>query len=393
MKHRLRSLAAAAAFAALFFGPSSARAQVTPAAGYTPPDDTPKVSVGGTIFADYTYQMDPLTKDSDGNNVHVSGFNLQRAYINVTGSISHWVSFRITPDVVRVGPVTVGGAPVSVPGITGTLTYRLKYAYGQINFDDVMKGWWLRIGQQQTPFIDFMENIYRYRFQGTIFVDREGFLTSSDLGGSTRFITPGNYFEVHAGVYNGEGYTNPESNDQKAFQIRGTLRPAPNVDVVKGLRLTGFYDGDHYVRHAKKTRTDAALTFENPYINLGGEYLWADDQNSSATKPVVKAEGYSVWANPKMPYHGDPNNPQDHAVGEGWEVLLRYDNLRPNVDQPGHKKRYIGGISYWFPVTKAGIAAALLADWEEVKYDGFLPGNANFKPTERRLAVHTLFNF
>jgi hypothetical protein len=87
----------------------------------------------------------------------------------------------------------------------------------------------------------------------------------------------------------------------------------------------------------------------------------------------VDGEGYSLWANPKMPCHCDPNNPQDHAVGEGWEMLFRYDNLKPNKDQPGRKKRYIAGIAYWFPVFKSGIAAALLTDFEEVKYDGFPP--------------------
>ena len=29
-------------------------AQVTPAGGYTPPDDTPAIKVGATLFADYT---------------------------------------------------------------------------------------------------------------------------------------------------------------------------------------------------------------------------------------------------------------------------------------------------------------------------------------------------
>jgi hypothetical protein len=374
MKHRLWTLlAAGAAAAAILAFPREATAQVTPAAGYTPPDDTPKVSVGGTIFADYTYQADPLIKDSDGNNVHSSAFNLQRAYINVTGSISHWISFRITPDVVRVG--NVGGA--SVPGLTGTLTYRLKYAYGQVNFDDVLKGWWARIGQQQTPLIDYLEGVYRYRFQGTVFVDREGFLTSSDLGLSTRLITPGNYFELHAGVYNGEGYTAPEANDKKAFQVRGTLRPAPSVPVLKGLRLTGFYDGDHYVSHAKKERIFGNLTFEHPYVNAGFEYLQAKDQNSSATKPVVTADGYSFWVTPRTPV--------------GIEALLRYDNLRPNKDVSGHKKRYIAGLAYWFPVTKAGIAAALLADWEEVKYDNFPVGNATGPPHALQLLINAKF--
>lgn len=379
MKHHFGNLLPAAAVVALLGGAPEARAQVTPAAGYTPPDDTARVGVGGTIFADYTYQADPLIKDSDGNSVHSSAFNLTRAYINVTGSISHWVSFRITPDVVRVGSVSGTTGNGSVPGATGSLTYRLKYAYGQVNFDDVLKGWWARIGQQQTPYIDYFEGVYRYRFQGPIFVDREGFVTSSDLGISTRVMPPGNYFELHAGVYNGEGYTAPEANDQKAFQIRGTLRPAPSVPVLKGLCLTGFYDGDHYVRHAKKERIFGNLTFEHPYVNAGFEYLQAKDQNASASRPVVTADGYSVFVTPRTPV--------------GVEALLRYDNLRPNKDVSGRKKRYIAGVAYWFPVTKAGIAAALLADWEEVKYDNFPVGNVNNKPTERRLALHTLFNF
>jgi hypothetical protein len=387
MKHRFGTLLTAAALAGLLAGARDASAQITPAAGYTPPDDTPKVNVGGTIYADYTYQEDPLVKDSDGNNVHSSAFNLTRAYINVTGSISHWVAFRITPDVVRVGPIPIGGANVNVPGVTGQLTYRLKYAYGQFNLDGfegqhgpwLTQGDWIRFGQQQTPIVDYEEQIYRYRFQGTIFVEREGFLTSSDLGGSLHWVLPGNFGDFHGGVYNGEGYTAPETNDQKAYQVRGTIRPAPMIPVLKGLRITGFYDGDHYVRNAKKERIIGQLTFEHPYLNAGFDYLTARDQNASASKLVVTASGYSIWATPRTPI--------------GFEALLRYDVLRPNTSVPGHKKRYIGGLSYWFPVTKAGIASALLADFEEVKYDGFPVGNANFKPTERRLALHTLFQF
>jgi hypothetical protein len=336
--------------------------------------------------------MDPLVTDSDGHPSHVSGFNLQRAYINVTGSISHWVSFRITPDVVRVGTINIAGNPVVVPGLTGTLTYRLKYAYGQVNFDDVLKGWWARLGMQQTPVIDYLEQIYRYRFQGTVFADREGYLTSSDLGVSTRALLPGNFFEIHTGLYNGEGYTAPEVNEQKAFMVRGTVRPLFMVPVARGLRLTGFWDNDHYVRNAKKTRTLFDASFESPYFNAGFTYLWTDDQNASATRAEVEGEGYSIWANPKRPAPLERGE-LGYPVGTGFELLFRYDNLKPNKDQPGRKKRYIAGLSYWFPVTKAGIAAALLVDFEEVKYDGFLPGNSNFRPEERRWALHTLFNF
>src|SRR6266571_5297978 len=79
----------------------AAFAQVTPAAGSTPPDDTPKFNIGATIFGDYTYTQSPESKDSDGNNYHPSSFNVTRAYINVTGNLNHWIFFRVTPDISR----------------------------------------------------------------------------------------------------------------------------------------------------------------------------------------------------------------------------------------------------------------------------------------------------
>src|SRR5207248_2487496 len=109
-----------------------------------------------------------------------SVFNVSRAYINVTGNISHTVTFRITPDVTRE---TSAGSSLG-----GALVFRIKYAFAQINLDDWTGNWhgsFIRAGIQQTPFIDFEENIYRYRFQGTVFVEREqigGNLTSADAG-------------------------------------------------------------------------------------------------------------------------------------------------------------------------------------------------------------------
>ncbi len=387
MKHRFGTLLGAFAMAALLAGSREARAQVTPAGGYTPPDDTPSIGVGATIFADYTYQADPVSKDSEGNIIHPNAFNVTRAYINVTGNISHWVSFRITPDVVRVGTTPSG----DVPGISGTLAYRLKYAYGQINFSNVggttgpwlTNGDWVRLGLQQTPFVDFTEQIYRYRFQGTIFAEREtvngfGFLTSSDLGASIHWVFPGNFGDIHGGVYNGEGYARAEANDMKSWQIRGTLRPAPMVPILKGLRLTGFYDGDSYVRGGEKQRTIAMATFEHPYCNGGFYYLWANDQ-TSPSKALVESVGYTAWLTPQLP--------------NGIGALLRYDWLEPNKNLPGVKKRYIAGLAYWFPVAKSGIAAALMPNFEEVKYEGFAVGDANRKPEERRWILSSLFNF
>ena len=110
----------------------------------------------------------------------LNSFNVGRSYINVTGNISHSIAFRITPDITRE---TGAGS-----SLNGSYTFRLKYAYAQWNLDDYMtKGSWARFGQQQTPYVDYSEGIYRYRFQGTIFAEREGFLSSSDVGASFHY--------------------------------------------------------------------------------------------------------------------------------------------------------------------------------------------------------------
>jgi hypothetical protein len=371
MKQRF-GISPATCAAAMLLAASVASAQVTVAQGYTPPDDTPHVNVGGTIFADYTYQQEPTTTGSDGQPVHPNAFNLTRAYINVTGQINHLIAFRITPDVVRVGTV----AGVSVPGLTNTLTYRLKYAFGQFNFTDfTTRGSWLRLGLQQTPYIDYEEGIYRYRFQGPIFVDREGYLTSSDLGGSVHWNIPGNFGDIHVGAYNGEGYTGVQDRDsQMSFQVRGTLRPMPDIPVLKGVRLTGFYDSDHYLQSAKKERYIGEITFENPWVNFGFSYAKRKDQ-TTAGATVVNSDGYSVWCTPRTPF--------------GLEALLRWDRYSPDLSNFGRKQRLIAGPAYWFPVTKSGVAAAVLLDFEQVRYMGLL----NSSPTEERYSVHTLFNF
>src|SRR2546422_11244953 len=89
------------------------------------------------------------------------------------------------------------------------------------------------------------------------------FLSSSDVGLSGRFVLPNDYGDVHLGYYNGDTYSRAEVNDQKAFQIRGTLRPFPRINVAKGIRLTAFYDKDSPVQNASRDRFIAAGTFEH----------------------------------------------------------------------------------------------------------------------------------
>lgn len=369
MRFNIRRMSLLGVLAALLVA-GGAHGQVTPAQGYEPVDDTPIIKPGGTIFADYTYQDKPKVTDSNKNTIHQNAFNVARAYLTVTGNISHLISYRITEDI-------KADTNSSDTSLNGSSVFRLKYAYGQFNLDEWMgKGTWLRIGAQQTPWVDYEEGIYRYRFQGQVFAEREGFLTSSDFGFSAHYNLPSNFGDAHVGVYNGEGYSSQAdqtgANDQKAVQARLSIRPAPAVPVLKGLRITGFIDGDDYVQKGAKQRIIANVTFEHPYINAGFEYLDAKDRKTPAVG-LVHAVGWSAWATPRTSF--------------GLEGLLRYDAVKPNKSVDAWKKRAIAGVAYWFPVQK-GVATALLADYEQVKYDSPLG-----KPKEQRWALHTLFNF
>jgi hypothetical protein len=344
-----------------------ASAQVTPAAGYTPPDDSPSFKVGATIFGDYTYIESPQTKDADGNTINSSSFNVSRAYINITGNLNHLISFRITPDVARETSTSSSNA--------GSQEFRLKYAYAQFNLDDwTTHGSWVRFGVHQTPYIDYTEGIYRYRFQGQVFAERVGLLTSSDAGLSGHWNLPNNYGDIHGGFYNGEGYNKAETNNQKAFQIRGTIRPLPLGGVWKGLRLTGYIDDDYVVKDAKRERIFGQVTFEHSLGNIGLEVASAKDR-SSVKVAQVDSKGWSLWAMPKLGTNG-------------WELLLRHDDFKPNKNLSQKTKRDIAGIAYWLPNLNK-VTTAVMLDYDSLKSENFTPS----RPDDTRYGVKMLINF
>jgi hypothetical protein len=347
--------------------PRLVAAQVTPAAGYAPPDDTPSVSIGATLFMNYTFQSSPDVKDADGNSVSPNSFDTNRAYININGKINHAIVFRITPDVTRAS--NVGNSAV----------FRIKYAFAQYSLDDWTGAWngtWVRLGIQQTPLVDFQEGIYRYRFQGTIMAERLGKLSSSDAGVSYHSNLPNNYGDFHVGIYNGETYSTIEANNEKAFQVRFTVRPlATGALVARGLRLTVFYDDDKYAKDDPRTRLQAGGTFEHKYVNLGAEYFQAKDK-ATATATEITGKGYSVWATPAF-----------KEKSNGPELLLRYDSYEPDKSASSVKQNTtIAGFAYWFP-HQGSVTSALLLDYDQTKF----PGTST--ATVKKIALHGLINF
>jgi hypothetical protein len=309
--------------------------------------EEPALKVGATIFADYTHQPSPATTTT----TTTSSFNVSRAYVNVIGTLNKRIAFRVTPDIAR-----------ELSG--GSQQFRLKYAYAQVNLDEWMtKGSYVRFGMQQTPFIDAFEQVYRYRFQGTVFAEREGYLSSSDTGVTMRYVLPGEYGDVHGGFYNGEGYSKAEVNDEKAVQVRATLRPLPKSPLGKGLRATLFYDGDHYDESARRERTIGQIAYEHARGTAGAEVLATKDR-------AIEGRGWSAFATPRL--------------GRGWELLLRHDHHRPDRNSDVVRKRNITGVAYWLPNLQK-VTCAVLVDRDALSVTG--------KDDETRYGVKMLLSF
>ena len=278
--------------------------------------DQPSVKVGATIFADYTLSNE------------TSAFNLTRAYINIFGTLNEFLSARVTPDIARE---TGEGS-----SLNGSLQFRLKYAYAQVNFSN---GSWIR-GGLVLLWVEYEEQLYHYRFQGPVFVDREGYVGTADYGVAGRYVLPNDLGDVAAGVFNGEGFSHAETNDQKAAMLRVSLQP------LRHLRVSGFVDKNNYSAGQPRDREVAQLAYEHLRVTAAIDWLSANDRD-------VKSHGYSAWVTPR--------------ISKKWEVLLRRDVLRAGGGE--RKTRDIEGIAYWVPLP-SGVAAAVMLDRDDTRGAG-----------------------
>jgi|SoiMethySBSTD1v2_1073268.scaffolds.fasta_scaffold00678_17 opacity protein-like surface antigen len=352
-----------AATALVVLSVSSAAAQqpqppsAPPAAAQAPapPPQYPIVRVGALSYLQYDAELE----NRDGFN----NFDVTRAYLNINAQISDNIRFRFTPDIRRV----------TDSSLSGSLVVRVKYAFAQ--FDNITPRAWIRLGLHQTPWLDFEESINRYRVQGTMFSEREGLIPgSADFGVSYFTPLPNGYGEVQGGVFNGEGFTQPEANKYKSVQGRLTVRPFPNASVVKGLRVSAFYNAGWYAADRPRRLGIVMGSFEHDHLVATVEGLRATENPLTLTVPRdIDRNGWSVFVEPR----------QGPA---GLAGIFRYDAFVPDdslVDND--QDRFIAGGAYWFVWPRAKVGFVVTN--EQVKYES---------PTrldENRILVQTHIEF
>jgi hypothetical protein len=293
----------------------------------------PSVTVGGVGYAQFVYFPGDTAR---GANT----FDVTRAYINVMGRFAHGVTVRITPDIYRT---------------SDGLTYRLKYGF--VTWTPDSSALTFKLGMLNTPYVEWEEQLWDYRMQGTVALDRNGYLSSSDLG----FLVDGNWgaekVTMSAGIINGENYNRPLGDKGKDLAARVSVRLLATDDPGRqgGLRLTGYGQTGKPTGGGTRQRLVGVLSYRTRLLTLAGVAAVARD--SVLTAPVSAERKGRVLST-----FGVLRLPPNYKL----QFIGRVDLVDPDTgtDDDRHT-RVIAGVGYQLTPN-----LRLLADLDQVSYQG-----------------------
>jgi hypothetical protein len=239
--------------------------------------------------------------------------------------------------------LTTDIAPTGV----GNQTVRLKYAYAAWT----PKGSALtyKFGMLHTPWLDWEEALWDYRMQGTMVLDRNKYLSASDVGAGIDGKWNNDQVNGQFTVVNGETYSGGTGDKRKDVQARVSVRLMDTDDNsrVGGLRLTGYAGVGKVTGGGDRNRFIGMLSYRSKQLTLAGEFASTKD-----TLQVVPNAAAGVTPAPTTL----TNNPTGrilsafgvyHVPQSGVALIARVDVVDPSTDASGFKQtRVIGGIAY-----------------------------------------------
>ena len=202
----------------------------------------------------------------------------------------------------------------------GDYLVRHRYRFANVQLDRWTGSWretWTRLGLQPTPFVQFQESIYRYRFQGTVFTE-----TNNGAGADRHryFVSLWRprwvWGRARRRVQRARFHRHPGQAAPDRFRCavpRGRLL-APDLRW-RVSPLTVFHDRDRYLAGAPRTRTIVSTTYEQSRFSAGADYLSQLDR----AQPLALGQerrGWSAWVTPFL-----------GQQGRGLEGVFRFDSL------------------------------------------------------------------
>ncbi|MDP9083882.1 MAG: carbohydrate porin [Pseudomonadota bacterium] len=308
---------------------------------------TPDTRVGAVAFFDFSNISNQQNSNLPGAaDVAPSGtgFDIKRLYLTVDHTFNEVFSADLTTDAQFSSSTTAGSG-----GVTEVFIKRL---FLQAKIDDALV---VRAGAYNTPWAQYVEGLYGYRWVEKTMLDRLGFLNTADWGlNAGGALVKG--LTYSASVVNGAGFKNPSRSKTPDVEARVAYSPLQGLSI--GLGGYVGHLGQVTVaneKFAKNTasRWDAAIGYTIAGLHVGGEYFDAKNYKTvnslaagvygtsavvaaTATGAVPKdeANGGSIWAS--------------YDFGGKYSVFARGDVVKLSKDVlPGLKDKYVNvGVDY-----------------------------------------------
>jgi hypothetical protein len=288
------------------------------------------LKIGTTAYLSY---QDGSANDSSGAGLDFSKFVLKRGYIDVRKEITPYFDARITPDIYLDS--------------SGNTNVRMKYLYAAFTKQELgfIGKPYVEFGMAHMPWLDFEENINRFRMQDTMFMERNGLFNSADVGvmaaGNFGEELPKEYRETvnpgqagrwgsfSVGLYNGGGYNASEKNSNKVLEGRVSLRPLPDIVRLQfgfGISGKGNIEETATVSAPDWEELAGMISYESRRLVVTGQYEQGTGNQRGtavdATGTALDHDGYSFFTELRL----------DEA--QKYSLFGRYDHFDPNTDDP-----------------------------------------------------------
>ena len=353
-----------------------------------------QVSVGGVVYTQYQYQLASDSLKADSNVQHIHNFDITRAYINVTGRFAGGLATRVTADIFSPSNSSTKHADTLTTNIPGSRLFRLKYAY--VTWTPEGSALTYKIGLMHTPFIDWEEALWDFRMQGTMAMERAGYMSSSDFGAGVDGKFNNDQFNFQAGIYNGENYNGALGDQNKDLMVRASYRLLATDDGsrVGGLRITGYAGLGTPSSGGTRNRFIGMVSYRSMDLTLAAEYASTTD---SVTGGNTSTAGGAVSASAKKTGSVISAYGVVHVPQTRWSVMGRIDITDPNTannstaTNTDKLTRIIAGVAY-----QLNPNCRLLADVDLLSYQsGFTPSASNYAAYANRQTAYfqAMFNF
>lgn len=258
-----------------------------------------------------------------------------------------------------------------------SLAYRLKYAY--FAYTPTNSPLTYKFGLLHTPWVDYEEGLWGYRMQGSIALDRNHYLTSSDVGIGVDGAWNQDQVNMQVTFVNGEGYSGGSGDQRKDIEGRVSVRLVDTDDMGSrgGLRLTGYAGYGKPTDGGTRQRFVGMVSYKSKLATLAGEYAITKD--SVAAGPKLDGQVFSGF--------GVLNVPNSNVA-----LIGRVDYVKPDKNAlsttPGFTNtRFIAGVSY-----RLSPNILLLADVDILSYKNGSPSPAA-EATRSQALFQTQFTF